>query len=46
MQRIILEIHNAFAVFGLQISFMDDISLRHFPRPDGSERRVGLDGVV
>ena len=25
---------------------MDNISLRHFPRPDGSERCVGLDVVV
>lgn len=46
MKRIVLEVHDAFAVFGLKIRLMDNISLRHFPRPDGSQRRVGLDGVV
>ena len=46
MKRIVLEIHDALAIFGFQIRIMDNISLRHFPCPDVSQRRVGLDGVV
>jgi hypothetical protein len=46
VKRIVLEVHDAFAIFGFQIRLMDNVALRHFPRPDGSQRRVGLDGVV
>ena len=46
VKRIVLEVHDPFAIFGFQIRLMDNVSLRHFPRPDGSQRRVGLDGVV
>lgn len=46
MKRIVLEIHDAFAVFRFQIRLMDNVPLRHFPRPHGSQRSVGFDGVI
>ena len=36
VKRIVLEVHDAFAVFRFEIRLMDNIPLRHFPRPDGS----------
>src|SRR5918996_3077458 len=46
MKRVILEIYDPFTACSLQVRLMDNIPLRHLPRPHGSQRRVGLDGVI
>ena len=46
MKRIVLEVHNPLAPLNFEIRLVEDVPLRHFPRPDGSQRRVGLDGVI
>jgi len=46
MQRIVLEVYDTFAIFRFEIRLMENVALRHLPRPDGSQRRVGLDGVI